>query len=43
MGPRPVYRMQVMDAAVSRAPTPIEPGQQKIQVSVMAKWQFIPR
>jgi uncharacterized protein YggE len=43
MGPRPVYRMQVLDAAVARAPTPIEPGQQKVQVSVTARWQFIPR
>jgi len=43
MGPRPVYRMQVMDAAVARAPTPIEPGQQRIQVSVTARWLFIQR
>ena len=43
MGPRPVYRMQVLDAAVARAPTPIEPGQQRIQVSVTAKWLFVAR
>ena len=44
MGPRPVYRMQVpLDAAVARAPTPIEPGQQRIQVSVTAKWLFLQR
>jgi hypothetical protein len=24
------------------APTPIEPGQQRVQVSVNARWRFIP-
>jgi uncharacterized protein YggE len=33
--------MATMDAV--RAPTPIEPGQQKIQVSVTARWQFVAR
>lgn len=41
MGPRPVYRMQVADAVAARQ-TPIEPGQQRIQVSVSARWRFIP-
>lgn len=39
-GPRPVYR--AMAAAMQPAvPTPIEPGQQKVQVSVTVRWQFI--
>jgi len=44
-GPRPVYRMQVAAAMDVRAaaPTPIEPGQQKVQVTVTARWQFIAR
>jgi hypothetical protein len=43
-GPRPVYRMQVATAELRvAAPTPIEPGQQRVQVSVTAKWQFMPR
>jgi hypothetical protein len=43
-GPRPVYRMQVFNMDVrAAAPTPIEAGQQKVQVSVTAKWQFVPR
>jgi uncharacterized protein YggE len=41
-GPRPVYRMQVaMDAVRVAQPTPIEPGQQKIQVTVNGRWQFL--
>lgn len=40
-GPRPVYRMQVANAAVAAVPTPIEPGLQKVQVSVSARWMFI--
>ena len=41
-GPRPVYRMQVADAAMrTAAPTPIEPGQQKLQVNVTGRWQFV--
>jgi len=43
MGPRPVlYRMQVASMA-SPGVTPIEPGQQKVQVTVSARWQFVPR
>ena len=38
-GPRPVYRMAT--AALSVAPTPIEPGQQRLQVSVSARWRFV--
>jgi len=42
LGPRPVYRMDVSAmSAAQRVPTPIEPGQQRIQVNVAAKWQFI--
>lgn len=42
LGPRPVYRMDVSAmSAGQRVPTPIEPGQQRIQVNVAAKWQFI--
>jgi uncharacterized protein YggE len=44
VGPRPVYRMSMnLDARVAQAPTPIEPGQQKVQVSVSARWVFVPR
>lgn len=43
-GPRPVYRMQVATAEMRvAAPTPIEPGQQRVQVTVTARWQFVPR
>ena len=43
-GPRPVYRVTaMMDATMRAAPTPIEPGQQKVQVTVTATWQFIAR
>ena len=43
-GPRPVYRMQVATAELRVAtPTPIEPGQQRMQVTVTAKWQFTPK
>jgi uncharacterized protein YggE len=40
-GPRPVYRMQVGALAEARAATPIEPGQQRLQVSISARWRFI--
>jgi len=44
VGPRPVYRMSMnLDARVAQAPTPIEPGQQKVQLSVSARWVFVPR
>jgi uncharacterized protein YggE len=41
-GPRPMYRLQVRGATMSTAPTPIEPGQQRVQVSVNARWRFLP-
>jgi uncharacterized protein YggE len=41
-GPRPVYRMQVASGAMTAAAPPIEPGQQRVQVSVSASWRFIP-
>lgn len=40
-GPRPVYRMQVSALSEARAATPIEPGQQRVQVSISARWRFI--
>jgi hypothetical protein len=41
-GPRPVYRMAATVGGVAgQVPTPIEPGQQKLQVSVSARWRFI--
>lgn len=40
-GPRPVYRVLGATAEMKAIPTPIEPGQQKIQVSVTARWQFM--
>lgn len=40
-GPRPVYRMAAAMGVAGAAPTPIEPGQQRIQVSVSARWRFI--
>jgi uncharacterized protein len=41
VGPRPVYRMQVAADALAAQSTPIEPGQQRVQVSVNARWRFI--
>lgn len=38
-GPRPVFRAMT-DAKMS-SPTPIEPGEQTIRVSVMGRWQFL--
>jgi len=44
MSPRPVYRVSAYALAASAAaPTPIEPGQQKVQVTVSARWVFVPR
>ena len=40
-GPRPVYRMAANGGIASPMPTPIEPGQQRIQVSVSARWRFV--
>jgi uncharacterized protein len=40
-GPRPVYRMAATAGIASPMPTPIEPGQQRIQVSVSARWRFV--
>lgn len=41
-GPRPMYRLEVRNAMAAAAPTPIEPGQQRVQVTVNARWRFIP-
>jgi uncharacterized protein YggE len=41
-GPRPMYRMDVRAMAANATPTPIEPGQQRVQVTVNARWRFIP-
>jgi uncharacterized protein YggE len=41
MGPRPVYRMDVSAMAAQRVATPIEPGQQRIQVGISARWLFV--
>ena len=41
-GPRPMYRLDVRATMANAAPTPIEPGQQRVQVSVNARWRFIP-
>ena len=38
-GPRPVFR--AMANANMSSPTPIEPGEQTIRVSVMGRWQFL--
>jgi len=40
-GPRPMYRLDVRSAVAAATPTPIEPGQQRIQVTVNARWRFI--
>ena len=40
-GPRPMYRLDVRNAMATAAPTPIEPGQQRVQVTVNARWRFI--
>lgn len=40
-GPRPVFRMAMSNGVVGGAPTPIEPGQQRIQASVSARWRFV--
>jgi uncharacterized protein YggE len=37
-GPRPVFR--TMNAAQA-APTPIEPGQQRVQASITTRWEYI--
>jgi uncharacterized protein YggE len=37
-GPRPVFK--AMNAALP-APTPIEPGQQRLQLSISARWAFV--
>ena len=41
-GPRPMYRLDVRSAMAAAAPTPIEPGQQRVQVTVSARWRFVP-
>ena len=42
-GPRPVFRGDMMMAkAAQAAPTPVEPGQQIVTVTVATRWQFTP-
>jgi len=41
-GPRPMYRALSANGIAAQMSTPIEPGQQKVQVSVAARWRFIP-
>lgn len=41
-GPRPMYRLDVARAMAAATPTPIEPGQQRVQVTVNARWRFVP-
>jgi hypothetical protein len=41
-GPRPMYRLDVRSTMAAAAPTPIEPGQQRVQVTVNARWRFTP-
>jgi hypothetical protein len=44
VGPRPLSRVSDFAmAARAAAPTPIEAGQLKLQVSVSARWLFVPR
>ena len=41
--PRPMFEAQYsMRASGAAAPTPIEPGQQTVQVSVTTRWTFVP-
>ena len=40
-GPRPLYRLDVRSTMAAAAPTPIEPGQQRVQVTVNARWRFV--
>lgn len=40
-GPRPMYRLDVRNSMAAAAPTPIEPGQQRVQVTVNARWRFM--
>ncbi|HKO16212.1 MAG TPA: SIMPL domain-containing protein [Gemmatimonadaceae bacterium] len=42
IGPRPVYRMEMLAKSAAPTPTPIEPGEQTVQVSVSTRWQFVP-
>ena len=42
-GPRPVSRISDFAMMAKVAPTPIEPGQQRLQVSISARWLFVPR
>ena len=39
----PIYAMARMSTGATPAPTPIEPGQQTISATVVARWQFSPR
>lgn len=41
-GPRPMYRLNVRGTMLSTAETPVEPGQQRVQVTVNGRWRFVP-
>lgn len=43
--PRPMYDMSMMSrkAEAAAVPTPVNPGEQTINVYVNARWQFVPR
>lgn len=40
-GPRPMAFAGVMRQSADVAPTPISPGEQQLQVSVVGRWQFV--
>jgi hypothetical protein len=42
-GPRPMFRQDVVRAgmAAAAAPTPVEPGEEVIRVTVTVRWQFV--
>jgi uncharacterized protein len=41
--PRPMYEMSLQSAKMAAPETPISAGEQKVSVSVSARWQFLPR
>jgi uncharacterized protein YggE len=40
--PRPMYDMAAMSRKAEAVPTPVNPGEQTINVYVSARWQFVP-
>lgn len=42
-GPRPVFRSVASASIAGPTPTPIEPGQETVQVIITARWQFVPQ